>query len=122
MRNYGKMAQSLVLSYAEPFQAFDTPGKQVKRAYDNLQGCELKCGFSKCWNAFYGKAGRDTYYALKKHAESTRKKKKLDARLRAQFILTLETMRDNDAKFFSSQIEAYSTLIRGPGREDNAGG
>lgn len=121
MTNYSKMAQSLVLSYAEPFQAFDTPGTQLKRAYDNLHGWELKCGWSKCWNAFYRKAGKDTYYALKKQAERTRKKKKLDARLRAQFILTLETMRDNDEEFFCRQIEAYSALLSIPGRKDNEG-
>lgn len=105
------MAQSLVLSYAEPFQAFDTPGAQLKRAYENLHGWELKCGWSKCWNAFYCKAGKDTYEALREHAARVRQKNNLDLRLRAQFILTLETMRDTDAEFFGRQIEAYSTFV-----------
>ena len=122
MTRYAEMAQSLVLSYAEPFQAFDSPGRQLKRAYENLDACELKNGWSKCWNAFYLKAGRDTYDALKTQAERVRKKKKLDARLRAQFISTLETMRATDEEFFCRQIEAYSALVREPGREVDEGG
>lgn len=111
MDNYQKMAQSLVISYAEPFRAFDTPGAQLKRAYDNLQAWELRSGWSKCWNAFYLKAGKNTFYALKDQAEKVRNKTKLDARLRAQFIATLEMMRATDEEFFCHQIEAYSSII-----------
>ena len=121
MSKYAEMAQSLVLRYAEPFQAFDTPGAQLKRAYDNLHGWELKCGWSKCWNAFYRKAGKDTYYALREHSARVRQKKNLDVRLRAQFISTLETMRDTDAEFFGRQIEAYSSHTGGLGRKVDEG-
>ena len=121
MSKYAELAQSLVLRFAEPFQAFDTPGTQLKRAYTNLEAWELKCGWSKCWNAFYLKAGKDTYDALSEQAERVRRKKKLDARLRAQFISTLETMRETDAEFFCRQIEAYSALVRGMGGEDDEG-
>lgn len=120
--NYEDLAQRLVLDFAQPYQAFDTPSAQLKRAYDNLEAWELDCGWSKCWNAFYGKAKRPTYEALRRQANVVRRRRKMDARLRAQFISTLEMMRETDEEFFRRQIEAYSAIVGELGGSGSEGG
>ena len=124
MSNYNSLAQRLILEWAKPYEAFDTPQTQIKRAHDNLHAWELHAGWSKCWNAFYGKAGRPTYEALKRQAAKVLKhnKRESNAKLRAQFVSTLEPMRETDEEFFRRQIEAYSAITRELGREGSEGG
>lgn len=127
MSDYSSLAKSLVLEWAKPYEAFDTPQAQINRAHDNLHAWELHAGLSKVWNAFYGKAGQPTYEALKRQAAVVRernkdKQREANAKLRAQFVSTLELMRETDEEFFRRQIEAYSAITRELGREGSEGG
>lgn len=82
---------------AEPFEPNDTPGEQVFRAYRRLRAKQMKGGWSKVRNAYYGRAGEPTYLALKEQAETVglfRDRDEHIARLRATQELLYERYGD----------------------------
>ena len=107
MTNYADLAENLVKRWADPVEAGEGVGTQIKRAYDRLRGWQMEAGWSKVRRAWYGEANEPTYRALLDQERHVRKSQQVDARMRAQFIQTLEQMRVVDAEFFYRQIEAY---------------